>query len=69
MTAETAGAATVAASQVICSIQELESYREKLRLRKKRDRRFVNVCLGTGCAAKGSRRLYQLFCEAAEQAR
>ncbi len=27
----------------------------------------VRVCIGTGCAAKGSRRLYELFCEAAEQ--
>ncbi|UCD59224.1 MAG: 4Fe-4S binding protein, partial [Candidatus Hydrogenedentota bacterium] len=29
--------------------------------------RVVRVCIGTGCAAKGSRRLYELFCEAAEQ--
>jgi len=27
----------------------------------------VRVCVGTGCAAKGSRKLYELFCEAAEQ--
>jgi NADH-quinone oxidoreductase subunit F len=28
---------------------------------------MVRVCIGTACAAKGSRRLYELFCEAAEK--
>ncbi|MHC4337240.1 MAG: NADH-ubiquinone oxidoreductase-F iron-sulfur binding region domain-containing protein [Planctomycetota bacterium] len=29
--------------------------------------RVVRICIGTGCAAKGSRRLYELFCEAVKQ--
>jgi NADH:ubiquinone oxidoreductase subunit F (NADH-binding)/(2Fe-2S) ferredoxin/NAD-dependent dihydropyrimidine dehydrogenase PreA subunit len=31
------------------------------------DAKSVRVCVGTGCAAKGSRRLYELFCEAVKQ--
>jgi NADH-quinone oxidoreductase subunit F len=53
--------------KVIGSPKELEDYREKLAGKDKKNTRTVRVCIGTGCAAKGSHRLYELFCEAAEQ--
>ena len=62
----TATEATV--HKVIHSPKELEAYRDKLAKKKKKNTRTVRVCIGTGCAAKGSRRLYELFCQAAEQA-
>ncbi len=46
---------------------ELERWREKLRNQHGPSTRSVRVCIGTGCAAKGSRRLYELFCEAAKE--
>jgi NADH-quinone oxidoreductase subunit F len=57
-----------AVTKIIHSPKELEAYRNKLEKAKKKNTRIVRVCIGTGCAAKGSRRLYELFCEAAEQA-
>ena len=54
--------------KIIHSPKELEAYRNELAKKEKKNTRIVRVCIGTGCAAKGSRRLYQLFCEAAEQA-
>ena len=59
--------AAVATEKVIHSPKELEAYRERLAGKQKKTARVVRVCIGTGCAAKGSRRLYELFCEAAEQ--
>jgi NADH-quinone oxidoreductase subunit F len=46
----------------------LEDMRKRVQKRLKEAKRSVRVCIGTGCAAKGSRRVYELFCEAAEQA-
>ncbi|MBN1837321.1 MAG: 4Fe-4S binding protein [Spirochaetales bacterium] len=46
----------------------MEAWREKVNKAKKVNTRSVRVCIGTGCAAKGSRRLYELFCEAAQEA-
>jgi NADH-quinone oxidoreductase subunit F len=43
----------------------LEHWRDELR--QQQSPRCVRVCIGTGCAAKGSRRLYELFCEAAKE--
>jgi NADH-quinone oxidoreductase subunit F len=54
--------------KIIHSPKELEAYRNKLAKSNKKNTRTVRICIGTGCAAKGSRRLYELFCEAAEQA-
>ncbi len=51
---------------MIQSPAELEDLREKVRKRRSTFDRVVRVCIGTGCAARGSRRLYELFCEAAE---
>ena len=45
---------------------ELERWRETLRVRQAAVAKSVRVCIGTGCAAKGSRKLYQLFCDAAQ---
>jgi NADH-quinone oxidoreductase subunit F len=57
--------ATAAVRKIIHSPKELEAYRDKLVKKTRKNSRIVRVCIGTGCAAKGSRRLYELFCEAA----
>ena len=46
----------------------LEDLKKRVQKRLKEAKRSVRVCIGTGCAAKGSRRIYELFCEAAKQA-
>ena len=46
------------------SVADIERFVETLHGRASK---VVRVCIGTGCAAKGSRRLYELFCEAAKQ--
>ena len=53
-------------SKVIGSVEGLEELREELRKRHTGEEKLIKVCIGTGCAAKGSRRLYELFREAAE---
>jgi NADH-quinone oxidoreductase subunit F len=63
-----ATATEAAVQKIIHSPKELEAYRDKLVKKKKKNTRTVRICIGTGCAAKGSRRLYELFCQAAEQA-
>ena len=52
-------------SAAIASRQDLEARREALRAAKAEGGRLVRVCVGTGCAARGSRRLVELFREAA----
>jgi NADH-quinone oxidoreductase subunit F len=56
------------AEKLIHSPAELEAWRDKVNTAKKSQTRSVRVCIGTGCAAKGSRRLYELFCQAAVEA-
>ena len=46
---------------------DLEDLKKRVQKRLKEAKRSVRVCIGTGCAAKGSRRILELFCEAAEQ--
>ena len=46
---------------------DIETLAQKLRIEGGPAAKSVRVCIGTGCAAKGSRRLYELFCEAVEQ--
>jgi NADH-quinone oxidoreductase subunit F len=58
---------TFSGSKVIESPADLEDLREKLRKQLKPSAKSVRVCIGTGCAAKGSRRLYELFLQAAEE--
>jgi len=60
--------ATTTVSKIIRTPKELETYRKKLAKAVRKNTRVIRVCIGTGCAAKGSRRLYELFREAAEQA-
>ncbi len=58
---------TFSGSKVVESPADLEDLREKLRKQLKPSAKSVRVCIGTGCAAKGSRRLYELFLQAAEE--
>ena len=53
----------------ISSPQELESWRGQIVAAQQAHPRVVRVCIGTGCAAKGSRRIHELFQQAAEVAR
>jgi len=54
-------------NEVIKNPTDLERWREKLGKQRGPSTKAVRVCIGTGCAAKGSRRLYELFCEAAKE--
>jgi NADH-quinone oxidoreductase subunit F len=56
----------IKASTKLARPSDIERLARELRSREE-DARVVRVCIGTGCAAKGSRRLYELFCEAAKQ--
>ncbi|MBA7678225.1 Ion-translocating oxidoreductase complex subunit B [subsurface metagenome] len=49
------------------SAADLEHMQEELRARHTPSAKCVRVCTGPGCAAKGSPKLYELFCEAVEQ--
>lgn len=51
----------------IGSPEELDKYREEILKRKKKVERVIRVCIGTGCAAKGSLKLYELFCDAVRE--
>ena len=53
-------------SKVIGSVERLEELRKELGKKHTGEEKLIKVCIGTGCAAKGSRRLYELFREAAE---
>ena len=58
---------TAIASKPIRSPADLRRRREELRKRDSPSRKCVRICIGTGCAAKGSRKLYELFTEAMQQ--
>jgi len=60
--------ANVTATKKIRDPKDLDSYRQKLLKKRDPKAKTIRVCIGTGCAAKGSRRLYELFCQAAEEA-
>jgi NADH:ubiquinone oxidoreductase subunit F (NADH-binding)/(2Fe-2S) ferredoxin/NAD-dependent dihydropyrimidine dehydrogenase PreA subunit len=57
----------IRASTKLTSAADIEAFARDLRSREGSAPKTVRVCIGTGCAAKGSRRLYELFCEAAKQ--
>ena len=57
----------ISVSRKFTSCADIETFAQKLRSEVGPAAKSVRVCIGTGCAAKGSRRLYELFCEAAEQ--
>ncbi len=50
------------------SLVELEGMREKLVNSRSASAKSIHVCTGPGCAAKGSFKLYEIFCAAVEQA-
>ena len=57
----------IRASTKFTSAADIEAFARELRSREGPAPKSVRVCIGTGCAAKGSRRLYELFCEAANR--
>jgi NADH-quinone oxidoreductase subunit F len=52
---------------MITSTQELDKLREEIQKRERTEKKSIRVCIGTGCAAKGSFKLYELFKQAAEE--
>ncbi|MHC4434471.1 MAG: NADH-ubiquinone oxidoreductase-F iron-sulfur binding region domain-containing protein, partial [Planctomycetota bacterium] len=58
---------TVLGNARLNSTADLERMREELLGRRVPSAKCVRVCTGPGCTAKGSPRLYGLFCEAVEQ--
>ncbi|MHC4622141.1 MAG: (2Fe-2S) ferredoxin domain-containing protein [Planctomycetota bacterium] len=59
---------TVVGNLRLNSAEDLDRMREELLARRSPMAKRVRVCMGPGCAAKGAARLYELFCEAGEQA-
>jgi len=57
----------ISASTKFTSATDIERFAETLRDRTGSAPKVVRVCIGTGCAAKGSRRIYELFSEAAKR--
>lgn len=54
-------------STKLTSVADIKAFAEALRSQADMATKVVRVCIGTGCAAKGSRRLYELFREAVKQ--
>jgi len=52
----------------LTGIADLERMRQEILSRYTPSARSVHICMGPGCAAKGSHKLYELFCEAVSQA-
>lgn len=52
--------------QAVKTPSELEAFRVAIIEKQKAFTRTVNICVGTGCAAKGSEKLYELFQKAAD---
>ena len=50
----------------LTSPEDLASLRDRVVEADQDNQVWIRVCIGTGCAAKGSRRLYELFCEMAD---
>lgn len=57
----------IRADTMLKSPADLENFAQSLKKSKDKTSMSVRVCIGTGCAAKGSRRVYELFLEAAQQ--
>jgi len=56
-----------ASGQQLGSPADLEAVRDRLDKQRSDDAKCIRICIGTGCAAKGSRKLYELFTEAVEE--
>ena len=52
----------------LSNLADLERIREELLSQRSPSAKSVHVCTGPGCAAKGSPKLYELFCAAVKQA-
>ncbi|MHC4371932.1 MAG: NADH-ubiquinone oxidoreductase-F iron-sulfur binding region domain-containing protein, partial [Planctomycetota bacterium] len=59
---------TVVGNLRVNSAEDLDRLREELLAHRSPTAKCVRVCTGPGCAAKGAARVYDLFCEASEQA-
>ena len=59
---------TVLSNKRLNNIADLDDMRKELLSLRTPSAKSVHVCTGPGCAAKGSPKLYELFCEAAQQA-
>ncbi|MCX7804710.1 MAG: NAD(P)H-dependent oxidoreductase subunit E, partial [Planctomycetota bacterium] len=57
---------TVASSR-ITSIADLQAYRDRLLKERDPKARVIRVCIGTGCAAKGSRKIFEMLKKACEE--
>jgi NADH-quinone oxidoreductase subunit F len=51
----------------LSSPADLEDLRTKVEKKRSAIEKSVHVCIGTGCAAKGSRKLYELFLQAVKE--
>ena len=58
---------SVTVSQVLERPKDIEQLRAEVCRKRGLSAKSVRVCIGTGCAAKGSRKLYDLFREAAAE--
>ena len=56
-----------AAGEQLAGAADLRARRDSLREQRTDEAKCVRICIGTGCAAKGSRKLYELFTQAAEE--
>ena len=53
--------------RILGSPADLEDLRSKIEKKRSTIVKSVHVCIGTGCAARGSRKLYELFLQAAKE--
>jgi NADH-quinone oxidoreductase subunit F len=58
---------TVLATKRVACAADLEREHRRLAERFRPGLKRVRVCIGTGCAARGSRRVYELFCQAVRE--
>ena len=58
---------TVAACKRFSAPADLERFRDELRRRPPAAARTVRVCIGTGCTARGSHKVYELFTQALKE--
>ncbi|MCP4377375.1 MAG: NADH-quinone oxidoreductase subunit NuoF [bacterium] len=56
-----------AVSEQLANPADLESLRDRLTKQRSDDAKCIRICVGTGCAAKGSRKLYELFTQAVKE--
>jgi len=56
-----------AVGERIATVQDLAREQRRLGERRSPSAKCIRICIGTGCAAKGSRKLYDLFVEAARE--